>query len=228
MDSEMPEDRFRPQDRDPAAEAIPDLLERALSRDLPGEAAHRKAIPAGYTRGSIAKGAASSEASVLLALHPGDAPGQIFFPLILRPAQMLLHAGQVSLPGGARNAGETPIECALREAWEEVGLRPETVRVLGRLTPITIPVSSYRVEIVVGWTPVRPAYSLHEREVLKIVLGDPARLVEEGPSDWVETSGPGGTWRHPAYLVEGEKVWGATALIVAEFLEVWRGLRGSR
>ena len=60
------------------------------------------------------------------------------------------HGGQVSLPGGVVDAGETFEQAALREAHEEVGLRAERVRVLGALTPLDIPVSGFRLHPIVG------------------------------------------------------------------------------
>ena len=66
------------------------------------------------------------------------------------------HPGQVSLPGGVVEPGETLEQAALREAHEEVALPIEPVRILGRLTPLDIPVSGFRLHPIVAMTPARP------------------------------------------------------------------------
>jgi 8-oxo-dGTP pyrophosphatase MutT (NUDIX family) len=140
---------------------------------------------------------------------------------------MIRHAGQVSLPGGVLDELEDPTQCALREAWEEVGIEPQSVEVLGRLTPIVIPISSFEVETIVGWIPSTPTYQPREGEVIRIVRGDPDQLAAEGTVRHVERNRDGRSLRFPAYAVEGETVWGATALILSEFLEIWRGFRSA-
>jgi hypothetical protein len=161
----------------------------------------------------------------LLALHPSPTDRGLRFPLIVRPDSMIRHAGQVSLPGGVLDDHEDATQCALREAWEEVGLEPRSVRVLGRLSPIVIPITAFEVETIVGWIPKPPAYRAQEKEVIRIVAGDPDQLATEGTVRHVERRREGRSLKFPAYEVEGETVWGATAVILSEFLEIWRGLR---
>jgi hypothetical protein len=96
------------------------------------------------------------------------------------------------------------------------------VEVLGALTPITIPVSRYRVEAFVGWVEGTPVFVPQESEVLRILLADPDTLSREGPRAFVERTTNGSPARFPAYEVDGEKVWGATALILSEFIQIWR------
>lgn len=68
-----------------------------------------------------------------------------------RAATLRKHAGQVAFPGGGLDAGETAVEAALRETWEETGLDPTQIRVLGALPATNIPVSGYDVIPVLGW-----------------------------------------------------------------------------
>jgi 8-oxo-dGTP pyrophosphatase MutT (NUDIX family) len=197
-------------------------LRALLAGPLPGAAAHADALPRGFEREVVPKRAPLTHASVLLSLQPNAKDGRIVIPLILRPNGVEPHAGQVGLPGGAREAGEDAVGCALREAHEEIGLDPHRVDPLGRLTPITIPVSRYLVETVVGWVDEPSRYVLEEREVLRILYADPERLAQSGPTAVVERVVGGKSVRFPAYGVEDEKVWGATALILSEFLHIWR------
>jgi len=197
-------------------------LRRALSGPLPGSSAYREATPDGYERETMIDGTPVTSAAVLLALHPDQEGERILFPLIRRPDSMLQHAGQIALPGGARDETEDAIACALREASEEIGLARKDVEVIGKLTPVTIPVSRYRVDTVVGWIRAQPLLRRQESEVLAILFADPDRLAREGPTTWVERVREGESLWFPAYSVQGEKVWGATALILAEFLAIWR------
>jgi 8-oxo-dGTP pyrophosphatase MutT (NUDIX family) len=135
------------------------------------------------------------------------------------------HAGQIALPGGERESQEEPVECALREAWEEIGLAPEQVQVLGLLTPIEIPVSGFRVSTIVGWCADPGTYRPQAGEVLRILHADLDRLALEGPTAQCVRIRDGRSWDFPAYDVEGAAVWGATAVILSEFLEIWRALR---
>ena len=201
-------------------------LRDTLAGPLPGAAAHRTALPVGGGHREVPPGAKLTQAAVLLALHPDATGERVVFPLVRRPESMLRHAGQVGLPGGARDEGEDATACALREAWEEVGIEPATVGIVGRLTPIIIPLSLYHVDTIVGWIPERPTLRAQEAEVLRIIHGDPDRLAQEGTTRWVVHERAGEVMKFPAYLVDDEIVWGATALILAEFLSLWRRIRG--
>jgi 8-oxo-dGTP pyrophosphatase MutT (NUDIX family) len=164
------------------------------------------------------------EAAVLLAIVPVGSRYSI--PLIERPASMLHHPGQIALPGGRFLAGETALECALREAHEEIGLSPDALEVLGRLTPVPVPVSGHLVEVIVGWIEGRPRWRIDPREVIRVIEADPDDLAAAGPVAQMERLMiDGGMRRVPAYRAGDALVWGATALMLAEFLQVWRSVR---
>jgi 8-oxo-dGTP pyrophosphatase MutT (NUDIX family) len=141
--------------------------------------------------------------------------------LTVRGSGLRNHTGQVSLPGGRVDAGETLEVAALREANEEIGLDPAAVELLGRLTPLHIPVSGFLLHPIVGFTSMRPAFQRAEWEVARIIeapvslLSDPAVVkreirtrVAKGQSIDVDV---------PYFDIDGEKVWGATAMVLAEF-----------
>ena len=83
----------------------------------------------------------------------------VAIPLTVRATTLARHAGQVSLPGGAKDPGETLVEAALREASEEIGLDAASVRVLGELTPIHVLVSGFTLHPIVGVTDASPDFS---------------------------------------------------------------------
>src|SRR5438034_10163113 len=132
-----------------------DRLEAALATSLPGAAAHaifsprpRRDWPAGFNRARI------RHAAGLLLVFPVDDRPHIV--LTVRADALGRHGGQVSLPGGVLDPGETFEQAALREADEEVGLPWDQVRVLGALTPLDIPVSGFRLHPIVGASETRP------------------------------------------------------------------------
>ena len=129
------------------------------------------------------------------------------------------HKGQVSFPGGACDDGETtPEETALREAEEEIGIRPGDVRLLGRLNPMDT-ISFYRVTPVVGVIPWPTVFRPAQAEVAR-VFTMPLTWLADRSNRW-EFNLPG---RNHSVIVyhpfDGELLWGATARMTVEFLEI--------
>lgn len=162
------------------------------------------------------------DAAALLLLYPHATAWHV--PLTVRGSRLRKHTGQISLPGGAVDPGESFETTALREASEELGVVPAAVRVLGRLTPLHISVSGYMLHPVVGVTDARPAFTPHEWEVERLlevplaVLRDPAARREE--KEVQMSGGSPRTWEVPYFDLDGERLWGATAMVMAEFLAV--------
>jgi 8-oxo-dGTP pyrophosphatase MutT (NUDIX family) len=193
-------------------------LEAGLHRSLPGEAAQaalaprpRRNWPQGYDPSRI------RDAAGLLAVFPRADHAHI---LLTVRADGLRHGGQVSLPGGVLHEDETIEQAALREAEEEVGLAPETVRVLGALTPLEIPVTGFRLHPVVGALAARPSLRPSDGEVARILEINLDHLFAASTLVETERTRDGQVLRIPAFLVDGEEVWGATAMVLAEFLAV--------
>ena len=138
--------------------------------------------------------------------------------LTVRADTLRRHGGQVSLPGGVLEPGETFEQAALREAHEEVALPLDTVRVLGALTPIDIPVSGFRLHPIVAAQLSRPRLTPSDGEVARILeVGVDALL---NPEHFVTTERhrDGVAFTVPAFRVAGVEIWGATAMVLAEFL----------
>ena len=157
-------------------------------------------------------------AAALLLVYPhADA---LHLLLTVRTGQLAQHAGQVSLPGGRLEPGETVANAALRESREEVGLDPQAVRLLGTLSTLYIPVSDFALHPVVGVTDSRPNLHIASDEV--------ERILEIPLTDLLTTAGPyrGYRWHDgrqiqvPFFEVGDERVWGATAMVLAELLAI--------
>jgi 8-oxo-dGTP pyrophosphatase MutT (NUDIX family) len=151
-------------------------------------------------------------AAVLVALV--NSPQGLEIVLTQRTAELRNHPAQISLPGGRIEPDDgSPAAAALREAWEEVGLPPERVELLGRL-PLHRTVSDYCVHPFVGW--VEPPVFLvpDEREVADVFLV-PLQFVIDPLNHARESAWRDGQERHYYVLpYPGRRIWGATAAIL--------------
>lgn len=160
-------------------------------------------------------------AGLLLLFPVADRPHIV---ATLRADTLGRHGGQVSLPGGVVEPGESVEQAALRESHEEVGLGADAVRSLARLTPVDIPVSGFRLYPVIGVVDERPVLTPADGEVARI-LEIPVEMLFPGTIAWRSIKRDGRTLDFPAFLVDSAEIWGATAMILAEFLVLlgWTG-----
>ena len=193
-------------------------LKRSFARPLPGHTAQERLSPrprVGWQPGHVPEDARNGAAVLLL--FP-DADDQARLILTLREASLSHHAGQVSLPGGAADPGESLFDTALREAHEEVGVTPGEVRVLGELTPLFIPVSGFALHPFVALCERRPDLVPDPREVARILEVPLRALMDSQNVRIAQREFRGRSYGVPYIGVKGERVWGATAMILAEFL----------
>ncbi len=200
-------------------------LKTALGNTLPGAPAQRKMAPRVNRIFKATENA--GEAGVLLLLYPRK--GNLYILLIKRTEYPGPHSGQVSLPGGKKEkADRTPVCTALREASEETGIDPETVTVLGTLTSLFIPVSNLEVLPVVGYTDEQPGFNPDPKEVEYLIPVQLKDLAQKPLITEEIIAGPGIIISAPGYRTANEFIWGATAMILSEFMEVvgYAGLDG--
>ena len=189
-----------------------------LAKPLPGAAAHalmtprpRRAWPDGVAPADV------RHAAGLLLTFP-DAAGRPHIVLTVRADTLGRHGGQVSLPGGAVEPGESYAHAALREAHEEIALDASLVRVAGALTPIDIPVSGFRLHPIVGLSDLRPELRPADGEVARILEIPLDELAADHTLADTTREREGTRIEAPAFCVAGEEIWGATAMVLAEFL----------
>jgi 8-oxo-dGTP pyrophosphatase MutT (NUDIX family) len=194
---------------------------RAAMARLPGSEAQMRMSPnprMSWDPSRFADGA--RDAAALLLLYPHADEWHLL--LTVRGSDLKHHTGQVSLPGGRLDPGETIEAAALREAAEEVGVNPDSVRVVGQLTPVQIPVSGFVLHPVVGIADVRPEFRPDDWEVARLVevrletlrdagiVGRTRRRREfQGQVEEIEV---------PFFGIDDLEVWGATAMVLSEFL----------
>lgn len=210
----------------PPLPELSERLEARLAGPLPGLEAHLVMAP--LRRGEdpamlTIEGKQARLAATLVLLYPlGDgAPALV---LTQRQPGLRDHSGQISLPGGRIEAGETPEAAALREGYEEVGVDPAAPRVLGRLSPIHIPPSGFSVTPVVAAVEERPPFTPHEAEVAALIEVPLEKLLDPATRRLSERVVRGGRFEVPHFALDEYEVWGATAMMLAELVAVLRTL----
>lgn len=160
---------------------------------------------------------------VLVVLFQKDDQTQLV--LTRRRDDLNAHAGQISFPGGRKEGDEPLRTTALREAEEEIGINSEQLEVLGELSPLYIPPTDYEVHPFVAWYTGNLNFKRQVTEVAEIILVPLKDLLE--PANQFEEPWEirGYQVQVPFYLVDGHKVWGATAMMLSEFLERLRRIR---
>src|SRR5512141_506557 len=197
-------------------------VEKGLWAPLPGIAAQLAMAPEPRTghKAYFEVEDTCRKAGVLVLLSFKD--GRLCVLLTRRTERVLHHRGQISFPGGEQHPGESVEATALRETIEEMGLDLTAVRVLGRLMPLFIPPSNYCIYPTVAFIPGPLVFHVQPEEVEEVIeapvdhLADPANVRRE-------TRHYGGRdIEVPFYAFGSHKIWGATAMVLAELLALFR------
>ena len=201
-------------------------LKQKFLRPLPGALSHLKMSPRNRVddfSGNNPMMPLARRSAVLVLLFPDQ--GQLKTVFIKRSVYNGVHSGQISFPGGQYETTDDSFEAtALRETKEEIGVPGDKIQLIGRLTDFYIPPSNFLVKVYVGYTPQKPEYIPDKKEVQSVVEVNVEDLYDGNnitQKEFYSTS-RNGVVNAPTYVISGVEIWGATAMIVSELLDVLR------
>ena len=187
--------------------------------NLPGETAHVDMLPLRQVSSEALKKAKNYRLSaVLLLLH--EIEGQPHFVLTKRNQYNGKHSGQISFPGGKVEANDPDTNyTALRETHEEIGIQPNHVEMMGRLTEVYIPVSNFLIHPYIGYSKQALTTQADPREVSQVIHASTDALLDDSNKIATRIKLDNGMVLKdiPAFDFDGHIVWGATAIILNEF-----------
>jgi 8-oxo-dGTP pyrophosphatase MutT (NUDIX family) len=202
------------------------ILKERLNKPLPGLSAQLNMVPDPRPGNKVYTEVqdSSKRAGVLVLLYLKGT--RVFVVLTRRTDFVEHHQAQISFPGGSQEEGESFEQTALRETSEELGIQPYGIQILGKLTPLYIPPTNYCIYPVVAQMKERPQFkpsSYEVAEVLEIPLDYLVDLQTVQKEMWTLH---GMDVEVPFYFFEDHKIWGATAMVLAEFVEILKSIKG--
>ncbi|UII25644.1 CoA pyrophosphatase [Fulvivirga maritima] len=196
-------------------------LQDRLKEPLPGAHAQRIMMPAESTEERFNLDKEDVRLGGVMVLFYEKEDG-IYLPLTQRHDYNGTHGGQVSLPGGKWEEDDDNLEAtALRETHEEIGVNPDDVTVIGKLSDLYIPPSNFRVSPFIGYTAIKPNFTIDPYEV-KELLEAPVNVLEDKTYRKQKDILVRSRFRlkAPYFDVNGKVVWGATAMMLAELMSL--------
>lgn len=197
-------------------------LQEELLLNLPGVEAHLLLAPdiriKDLKAGILPEKA--MESAVLILLYPLN--GELHTVVILRNEYKGTHSGQISLPGGKREHSDSDFSCtALREAQEEIGINPDNVEIIGQLSPFYVMPSNFIIYPFIAYQATRPVFVPDPTEVQRIIEIELFKELNVDKivnktltfSNTIQISAPG-------FIVGNEFMWGATAMIFSELIQI--------
>ncbi len=194
------------------------LLKRKLTSVLPGAEAQELMAPSFRNDYEVDKHLLR-ESGVLLLLYPKN--NLPHFVLIKRSSQLRTHKGQISFPGGKKDPTDSSLyHTAVRETYEEIGVSENEIELVGALTPLFIPISNFMVYPYVAYAKKELLFDLNFMEVEAIFEIPIRKLLDESIITKESWEKKGKSYIRPFFDIEGQKVWGATAMIISEFRQL--------
>ena len=163
-------------------------------------------------------------------LPPGPVPAAVLVPLYIKNGELYLlftkrseelnhHAGEISFPGGVCNPEEHPRETALRETWEEIGIDPAQIEIIGPLDDV-YSIHHYKVSPYIGFISGIPELTLNRSEIDRIIEVPVSHLLDPSCFRIEEWGWQGRNYPVYFYSFGGDEIWGMTAEIVMNFLDL--------
>ena len=194
-------------------------LTKKMNGKLPGRVSHE--IMMVKPRYKFIGEKASTPAAVLILLYPIKDKWHFF--LTKRTNNVKHHKGQISLPGGMLEKGESHKETAIRETFEELGVQSREINIIGPLTPLYIPISNFKIFPFVGWLRSAPKLNIQSKEVSKVFSPSISSLTDPKTKKIKDSILLGQKVKIPFFNLKNEVVWGATSMILSEFKKILKG-----
>jgi len=202
----------------------PQQIKILLGKPLPGIASHFKM--ASTTRkteleaAQVAKEFAKKSAVMILLFHEQENLKVVF---IRRSFYVGIHSGQMAFPGGRFEENDGDVEhTAFREIEEEIGIAQDKIELLGRISDIYVPASNFVISVFVGYLAQKPVYKADEREVAEIIevdFDDFLKPENIGVKTFFVPS-DNHSVEAPCYQTSKCDIWGASAMVVNELVEI--------
>ncbi len=202
-------------------------LSDVLQEELPGKSAQEIMMPEGRNRYQSRTTSNSKNSSVLIPIFKIDT---IYHTLLFqRQDYDGDHSGQICFPGGKKEPDDKNLQfTAIRETWEEVGIEMNKVKVLGRLTPLHIPVSNYLVYPFIGWIDNSPEFKPDPVEVKELIITPIEELMQPENKKTETMHLHNLDFQVPYFAIQNYKIWGATAMIISEWITVLQHINFQR
>lgn len=202
----------------------PEFLRLKFQNPLPGITAHLRMAPEHRAMELLAvenqEYHPKLSAVLVILFHENDKMKIVF---IRRSEYVGIHSGQMAFPGGRYEEEDGDLQVtALREVEEETGVKADTLEMLGQLSDLYVPPSNFMVRAYVAYALQRPVYQKDEREVQEIIEFDLKDFYRQDiikRKDFPAFNSSGST-SAPYYEINGVVIWGATAMMMAELLEI--------
>ena len=199
-------------------------LKQKFQQPLPGTASHLKMATPNRAKELLEKEnylLTARQSAVMVLLFPSDNRLRAIY--IKRSEYDGMHSGQIAFPGGKKEESDLSFEeTALRETWEEVGIKSQEIEMIGQLSDLFIPPSNFIVKPFVGFCHEKPVYKIDSKEVQSVIEIDiddfySGKCIFEKE---FSTGTAGKTIKAPYFAINGIEIWGATAMITSELLDL--------
>lgn len=199
------------------------FLKTRIDEPLPGSEAQKKMLPIPIEEANARKLNApvdASPSSVLIPIFMDD-NNQLNVILTLRTSG-IRHGGQICFPGGRSEQNEEPLETALRESQEEIGLLPEDVQIIGSITSFYLHHTNNKIDPFVGFLERKPDLTRNPNEVEEIITVGLHSLASEDNLINERWDLEHNSFDVPYWDIHEVPLWGATAMIMSELMELYR------
>ena len=195
-------------------------LLQAITEPLPGKAAQVLMSPSSRVNPlSMEQRDDAVKSGVLLLLYPKN--DETFICFMRRTSDGHAHSGQISFPGGKAEKFDKDItETALRETYEEIGVEPNRIQVIGQLTDLYIPLSNFLVKPVLGIMDCTPIFKINKAEVSYIIEVPLSVFFDQNTRKEKEMKRNGYKFTAPYYEIGKDHIWGASSMIMSELVEI--------